>query len=136
MPHRGRNFLRTLYGFLTGTRHTVGFTATMQTVTELHSADVAPAQLNAVLADYVAVDQARIYRRLFVTRFGVLASALGTIGFAFDWRPVFAVWFSVAACAVAPAWAWIAEFRCQRRLATRLSELPEGATHVVCPPGP
>jgi hypothetical protein len=36
---------------------------------------------------------------------------------------------------VPPVSAWIIELRRDRRLARRLDELPEGATHVVLPNG-
>ena len=107
----------------------------MHTVMSFHGSDVPPEQLAGLIADYVALDQARISRRLFVTRFGVLAFVLGMIGFGFHWLPPAASWFSVALCGVAPAWAWVAELRCDWKLAKRLSELPDGTTHVVVPPG-
>ena len=72
----------------------------MHTVTSFHGSDVPPEQLTALMADYVALDQARISRGLFVTRFGVLAFVLGMIGFGFHWLPSFASWFSVALCGV------------------------------------
>src|SRR5262245_24759064 len=80
---------------------------TMPTVTSFHPTNVAAEQLSAVMADSVALDEARIYRRLFVTRFGALAFFLGTIGFGFHWLSPFASWCSVAVCAVPPIWAWI-----------------------------
>jgi hypothetical protein len=106
----------------------------MQTVTAIHSSGVEPAQLSAVMADYFALEQARIYRRLLVSRFSVLALVLGIVGLGFRLLTPFASWFSVGMCAVAPTWAWIAEFRCDRRLSRRLNDLPDGAMQVSQPP--
>ena len=106
----------------------------MHTVTSFHGSDVRPDQISAVMSDYVALEQARIYRRLFATRFGILACVLGTIGFGFHWLPPLASWLSVAVCAIVPSLAWVAELRCDWRLAKRLSELPDGTTHLVVPP--
>jgi Flp pilus assembly protein TadB len=96
----------------------------MHVVTSLPSASVEPVELNAVMSDYLALELARTYRRLFVTRFGLLGLVLGIAGLAFHWLPAFAAWFCVAVCAVVPAWAWAVELRCDRRLARRLNELP------------
>jgi hypothetical protein len=106
----------------------------MHTVTSFHGSSVPSEQLSALLTEYMALDHARIYRRLLVTRFGVLAFAVGMIGFGFHWLPLVASWVSVAVCTLAPTWAWVAELQCDWRLAKRLSELPDGTTHVVVPP--
>jgi hypothetical protein len=98
--------------------------AGVHTVTSFHADDLEPGQFNAVMADYFALERARIHRRLLVTRFGILAVILGIVGFGFRWLPPVASWSSVALCTVAPAWAWIAELRYDWRLATRLRELP------------
>jgi hypothetical protein len=99
----------------------------MHTVTSFQAADLEPGQLKAVMADYFAVERARIQRRVLVTRFGILAAILGIVGFGFRWLSPVASWFSVALCAVAPVWAWIAELRYDWRLARRLRELPAKA---------
>jgi hypothetical protein len=107
----------------------------MQTITSFHGSEVPPEELTALMADYMSLDQARTYRRLFVSRFGVLASVFGIVGFGFHLMPVLASWFSVALCSIAPAWAWIAELRCDCRLAKRLSQLPDASTQIVELPG-
>lgn len=106
----------------------------MHSVTSFHGSSLPAGQLTALMADYVALDQARIYRRLFLTRFGALGFVLGLLGFGFHWLPPFATWFGVAFCAIAPASAWVAELRCDWKLAKRLSELPGGTTHAVVRP--
>jgi hypothetical protein len=92
----------------------------MQTVTSFHSSHVSPEELTALMAEYVALDQARIYRRLFVTRFALLALALGVMGFGFHWLSRSASLFSMLLCAIPPTWAWVAELRCELRLTKRL----------------
>jgi hypothetical protein len=96
----------------------------MHTVAFLPSATVD--QVRAIAADYIALDQARVFRRLFVRRFGALAAVFGVAGFGFHWLSPAASWVSVAACGIAPAWAWLAELRFNRRLAQRMSQLPDG----------
>ena len=100
----------------------------MHTVTSFDSASVGPQEINAVMADYFALERARIYRRLFVTRFGILALIFGTIGLGLHWLPPFASWFSVGLCAIAPTCAWIAELRCSSRMSPK-------RTASVEPPG-
>jgi hypothetical protein len=81
-------------------------------------------QLGAIMREYVARERARVYRRLFVTRFGFLALLLAVLGAGFNWLSPFASWFSVALCLAAPLAAWIAERRCDRRLSRYLNRLP------------
>jgi hypothetical protein len=96
----------------------------MQTVTSFHSSAVEPHHISAIMAEYLALERARIYRRLFVTRFGLLALFVALIGLGFHWLPRFASWLSVGLCSVAPIWAWLVELRCDWRLARRLREVP------------
>ena len=66
------------------------------------------------------LEQARTYRRLFVTRFGLLAFTLAIVGFGLHWLPMSGTWAAVGLCSVAPASAWVAELRYDRRLARSL----------------
>ena len=78
---------------------------------------VEPEELSVIMADYLALERARIYRRLFVTRFGLLALVAGRRSdSAFTGCRPSASWVSVGLCAIAPAWAWVA--RVAMRLAT------------------
>ena len=95
----------------------------MHRVTTFDSSAVTGRQVNEVVGESLALERARIYRRLFVTRFGLLGSLIAAAGFGVHWLPLFGVWVSVGACAVAPMWAWIAELRCRRRLDRRLQVL-------------
>ena len=105
----------------------------MHTVTSFHASAVQPDQLSEIMAAYLALDRARISRRLLVKRLGLLAIILA--GVSFLWLSVFALWFSVGLCAVAPAWSWIVELGCEHRLARLLNEIP-GQMHGVESPGP
>jgi hypothetical protein len=104
-------------------------------VTSFHSADIPPDQLNAIMADYLAVERARIFRRLFVTRFSMLALGIVLVGAGLDLLPAFATWFSAGLSLAPPIWAWVVEVRCDRRLARRLERIPGDHTHVVPAPG-
>jgi hypothetical protein len=105
----------------------------MQTITSFHSSDIHLDQLNAIMAEYTALERVRIYRRLFVTRFTLLALAFAVIGAGFGVLSRFATWFSVGLCLAPPVAVCLAELRYSRRLARRLAEIPRGVTHVVAP---
>ena len=101
----------------------------MHTVTSFHASDVQPDRLSGILADYLALERARIFRRLLVKRLSVLAAVFA--GVSFLSKSAFAPWFSVGLCVAAPVWAWIVELGCERRLAHRLNGMPGQAVHVV-----
>src|SRR5688572_23581024 len=105
----------------------------MHTVTSFHSSAIQPDQLNAIMADYTALERMRIYRRLFVARFGLLAFAFGVVGAGLGVLSTFATWFSVGLCLAPPVAVCIAELRHSRRLARRLTGIPRGVTHVAAP---
>jgi hypothetical protein len=100
-------------------------------VTTFDGSAVPPADLSALIADYVALERARIWRRFLVSRFGSLAALIVGTGIAFRWLPPLAYWVSGGLCAMAPVWAWIVELRCDWRLARRLEQVPGGVTYVV-----
>jgi hypothetical protein len=101
----------------------------MHVVTSVPASSVEPEALSAVMTDYLALERARIYRRLFSARFGILGFVFGVIGLGFRWLPPVASWVTVAACAGVPALAWIVELRRDWRLAKRLNALPDCITH-------
>ena len=105
------------------------------TVMSFHSSAATPDEIREITAEYLALERARIYRRLFVTRFGLLAIIVAVIGRGLHWLSPFASWISVALCAVVPLWVWVAELRCDWRLTRRLHELrPEAASYEVVTP--
>jgi Flp pilus assembly protein TadB len=105
----------------------------MHTVTSFPASTVDPEQLCGILADYLALEKARAFRRLLATRFGALALIAALAGAGLHWLSPFASWFTVGVLLVPPAWAWIVELRRDYRLSRRLDELPEAATHLVLP---
>ena len=96
----------------------------MFTVTSIDAADIDPHRLSAVMSDYVALEEARTYRHLFCTRFGGLAILFAIAGLGLHWMPVIAAWGSVAVCLAVIACAWVAELRCDWKLAKALEGLP------------
>ena len=103
----------------------------MQTITSIHSAGLEPERTAALIAEYLALEQARSYRRLCQTRFVILALMLGAIGFGFRSLPPFASWLSAGSCLAVPAWAWLAELGRDFRLTRALSELPADTAQVI-----
>jgi Flp pilus assembly protein TadB len=96
----------------------------MHTLTSFHASAVQPEQLSGIMADYLALERARIFRRLLVLRFGLLALGAAIVGGVLHWLPPSGTWVTVGVFVVPPAWAWIVELRRDRRLARRLEEVP------------
>ena len=107
----------------------------MHSVTSFRASAVPSDQINAIAGEYLALERARTYRRLFVTRFGLLAFTLAIVGFGLHWLSPAGSWTAVGSCSVAPVWAWVAELRCDRRLARSLDALPAEPELFVAPPG-
>jgi len=103
----------------------------MQTITSIHASAIPPEELSGIMADYLALERARIFRRLLVTRFGLLAVTAAVIGGLLHWLPPFASWFSIGLFLTPPLWAWIVELRRERRLSRRLEDVPGGVTDVA-----
>ena len=101
----------------------------MYAITSIRTTGLPPEQVKAVIGDYLALERARTYRRMCLTRFGALAAVFGVAGFGVHWLPPVVSWCSVAMCGAVPAVAWIAELRWGSRLNSRLSRLmppPDG----------
>jgi len=90
-----------------------------------HSSAVDRQELSAITRDFFALERARVYRRLFVRRFGLLAMALGGVGIGLHWLSPAATWFSVAICLAVPMWTWIGERTCDGRLTRRLDQIQD-----------
>ena len=91
-------------------------------VTSLRASSVPPAELNVILADYLELDRARIYRRLFLVRFGLLAAVATIVSLVFPSLPAFARWFPPTVCLAPPIAVWIRERRLARSLQQRLDK--------------
>ena len=97
----------------------------MRTFTSLNASDIAPDRLKRILADYIALEQAQIFRRLLMRRCGLLslvAAVLAGITHVFS----AAVWGLIITLPLAvPAVAWIAETRIELRLVRALDDIPD-----------
>ena len=100
----------------------------MGLVTQFHSCALDPKELNQVLADYVALERLRAFRRLLFRRFGALSLTVLVIGAALHWLSPLITAASLTLFLVPPVWAWIAELRLDRALDRRLERIP-GVIH-------
>jgi hypothetical protein len=73
-------------------------------------------QLNAVMADCMALEHVRVFRRLLVKRCGVIALVISVSGVLLGLVHSFAYWFSMGIFVLTPAGAWIVERRHERDL--------------------
>ena len=103
----------------------------MHTVTSFDGSALSLEEMSTLMADYLAVERARIWRRLLTTRFASLGALVVSTGMFFRWLPPAAYWITGGLCAMAPMWAWIVELRRDWRLTRRLEGIPGGATYVV-----
>lgn len=103
----------------------------MQTVTSFPAVAVTREDLSRILADYLALDRARIMRRLLVTRCGLFALLAGYIGAIIPGLSPFTRWFPIALFLSPPAWAWIHELRLERRLTHELDGIDGAVTHPL-----
>ena len=81
----------------------------MHTVTSFHASAIPRDQLNAIMADYLALERARVFRRLLVVRCGLMALAIAAGGLGFGWLPRFAWMLSVSLFLAVPGAAWLVE---------------------------
>ena len=106
----------------------------MPTITSFHSSAVESEEVGGIMADYLALERARTFRRLLVPRCGVLAACVLLLGTVLHAIPPTPMWFSVGAFVTPPLWAWFVELRRDWRLARRLKHVPSGVTHEVVIP--
>ena len=104
----------------------------MHTVTSFGAHALPSEELNAIIADYLALERLRIFRRLLVTRFGILAAIVATAGWL--WLSTAATYVAGVLCLVPPLCVWGLEVTRERRVAERLERIPELRTDVVRSP--
>jgi hypothetical protein len=105
----------------------------MHVVTSFRSNSLSPAQAGVLIAEYLALEEARSYRRLCVTRVTWLALAFGAIALLFPSLPSSASLSGIGLCLAVPAWAWLVELRRDFGLTRKLQELPPDSAQVtVC----
>jgi hypothetical protein len=90
----------------------------MYSILSFPASSVDADELNAIMADYLALERIRVFRRLLVKRFAILTVIVAAVSL--SWLSRLAVGFSVSLCLTPPAWAWVVEIRRERRLDGRL----------------
>jgi hypothetical protein len=90
---------------------------------------VSKEELKVILAEYLALDRARVFRRLFVVRFGLLATASILVALIAPGLSAIARWLPPALFLVPPTWTVIVELRLARRLTRHLEGVDDVATH-------
>jgi hypothetical protein len=123
------NFLSILYGFLTKPSGRVEGQADMQTLVSFPASGTTSQELGPILSDYLALDRARIFRRLMVARFAVLALSAALLESVVRGFSPFARVFTVAVCLVPPFWARLVELGRERRLSRRMERVDGAVTH-------
>jgi len=103
----------------------------MPHVSMLPASSVSQEELRVILTAYLALDRARIFRRLFVIRFGLLAGVSVILALIVPGLSRVAHWLPPVLFLTPPAWAWIVELRLERRLARYLDGVDEMATHEL-----
>jgi hypothetical protein len=111
----------------------------MSSVTSIPASAVTPEELNSILADYLALYEARVFRQLLVSRLSVVACAIALTGIFVDRLSHSFWWISLVLCLAPAVGAWLVERRIQYRLAVRLDGVPgtnggvaAGDGEVVC----
>lgn len=92
-----------------------------QTITSFRASDVPSGQLGPILADYLALQRLKIFRRLLVERVGLVAAGAGIGAYLSGGFSALDVLGMVAALMAIPGAAWVSERRAAARLASRLS---------------
>jgi hypothetical protein len=95
----------------------------MPEFTSFNASSLPQGEVSGILADYLALERIRVFRRLLVVRFGALTLIAVMVGLFVHGFSIYARWVPVGLFATPPVWAWIAELR----LALRLSGRIEGA---------
>jgi hypothetical protein len=103
----------------------------MHSVTSFDGSALRPEELSALVDEYLAVERARIWRRLLTTRFGTLGALIVGTGMTLHWLPPLACWVTGGLCGAAPIGALIVELRRDWRLGRHLQAIPGGATYVL-----
>ena len=88
----------------------------MHSVISFHASRLPPEQLGRLIRDYLALDRARILRRLMVVRCGALALVATLLETAVHGFSPIARVLTVALCLIPPVWAWAVELGRARRV--------------------
>ena len=104
----------------------------MHTVTSFDAHALPPEELNAIIAESLALERLRIFRRLLVTRFAILTAIVATAGWL--WLSTAATYVAAGLCLVPPLCVLGLEVTRERRLAERFERIPDQRTDVVLTP--
>jgi hypothetical protein len=108
----------------------------METVISFRASAIPPDQLSGIVADYLALDRARIFRRLLVIRCGLMALGAALAGLLLHNLSPLAPWVTSGLFLMPPIWAWVAELRLARSLSLRLDGVGGAVTHKMTSEGP
>ena len=67
----------------------------------VHSSDLGPERLRQLLADHITQDQARAFRRFFLTRLALIVAAVWVLSWPIPLLPHTVLWSLLAAAALA-----------------------------------
>ena len=104
----------------------------MHTVTSFEADALAAGDLSAIIADYLALERLRIFRRLLVIRFGILTAVVAAAGWL--WLPIVAMCLAAGLCVVPPLYVLMLEVTRELRLAGRLEQIPNQRTEALGAP--
>ena len=100
----------------------------MRSMVSFGASSIPQEELGRILADYLALDRARIIRRLMVARFGLLALTAVVLETVIHGFSVFSRTFTLGLCLLPPGWAWIVELTRERRLSLHRRALEPSGT--------
>ena len=116
-----RNFLFLLYDLLTRSRITLALEGVIVPTLRSVSANEMPQdQLRHVVAEYLELEQAQVFRRLLVARCGRMAAVALVIAISTHALSTSAWIVTIGLILSAPLGAWIFELQCRWRLARHL----------------
>ena len=98
----------------------------MDTVTVFHASAVPREELIGILAEHLALERLRVFRRLLVVRFAGAIAVIFLAGAGLGWLPRPAWLASVVVFSGTGASVWLAERRRERHLNRRLQGVPGG----------
>jgi hypothetical protein len=99
----------------------------MHTVSSFRGSVVSGEELSAIVADHIALERVRLFRRALVPRCGGLVILAIVFDLTVHNLSAAARWAPLAVFATPPAWAWIVELRLKYRLTSKLDAVDESA---------
>jgi len=101
----------------------------MQTVTCFNADALPPEEVSAIVADYLALERLRVFRRLLVTRFGILTAIVVAVSWV--WLSTVDTYIAAAMCLVSPLFVLMMEVAREQQLTQRIERLPDQRTEVL-----